>query len=133
MRIARATVVGESSDANYRQRIRVGAHELVADERAARGGHDVGPAPFEYLLTALGSCTSITLRMYAERHGWNIGTVTVTLDLFREAEANRIEREVAISAPLDEEQRAKLTEVCERTPVTLAIVRSVPIATRLVR
>ncbi|HEX7045351.1 MAG TPA: OsmC family protein [Burkholderiales bacterium] len=89
------------------------------------------PTPFDYLLAALGACTSITLWMYAERHGWDLGTLTVTLDFVREDGADRIEREVACTAPLDETQRVRLLEICERTPVTAALRAGVAIETRL--
>ena len=59
-----------ASDARYVQDIESGAHRLRSDEPAFRGGTDAGPAPYDLLLAALGSCTSITLRMYAERKGW---------------------------------------------------------------
>jgi len=133
MRLARATVVGDTHAARYAQRIAVRRHVLSADEPPTRGGADVGPTPFDYLLAALGACTSITLWMYAERHGWDLGTLTVTLDFVRENGVDRIEREVAYTAPLDETQRARLAEICERTPVTAALRAGVVIDTRLRR
>ena len=71
MVIAKCNVVGAAEDPNYRQSVRCGRHEMLADERPVRGGADAGPMPFEYLLSGLGACTSITLRMYAERKGWS--------------------------------------------------------------
>ena len=67
MVIAKCNVVGAAEDPNYRQTVRCGRHEMLVDERPVRGGADAGPMPFEYLLAGLGACTSITLRMYAER------------------------------------------------------------------
>ena len=127
--IARGTVAGNSADPKYLQRIVSGKHELLGDEPMDRGGQDRGPAPFDYLLVALGACTSITLRMYAERKRWDLGTVTVKCKLTREHRENRIEREVSFSASLSEAQRAKLADICEHTPVTLAISQGVPIST----
>lgn len=127
--IARAIITGNSSEPRYLQRVVCGRHRLIGDEPVDHGGQDGGPAPFDYLLIALGTCTSITLRMYAERKGWDLGTVSVKLKLTREHRANRIEREVSFSAALDEAQRAKLADICERTPVTVAIGQGMAIST----
>src|SRR5437763_16334700 len=97
--IARCNVVASAEDADYRQVLRCGPHELLADERPVRGGADAGPMPFEYLLGGLGACTSITLRMYAQRKGWNIGTVSVSLALRGGKGGAPAERRVAPPAP----------------------------------
>ena len=129
--IAKCSVVGSADDPDYRQVVRCGRHEMVVDERPARGGGDAGPMPFEYLLSGLGACTSITLRMYAKRKGWSIGTVSVSLALRRGKDADRIERRVSLSLPVNAEQQAKLLEICEKTPVTLAVRSGVPVHTTL--
>jgi putative redox protein len=131
MVIARCSVVGSSEDPDYRQVLRCGRHEMLADERPARGGADAGPMPFEYLLASLGACTSITLRMYAERKGWNIGTVSVSLALRRGKDGSKVERRVSLSVPLAAEQHAKLLEICDKTPVTLVVRSGVPVHTTL--
>ncbi len=125
------TVVGDTRDPRYLQKIQSGRHSSLADEPRARGGADAGPTPFEYVLSGLGACTSITLRMYAERKGWDLGTVTVALKLLHADGANRIERQVAIDGSLNTEQRARLADICERTPVTLAVKSGIPIQTTL--
>ena len=79
--VAAVTVVGEGDAPKYVQKIHAGKHELLADEHAALGGADAGPNPFAYLLSGLGACTSITLRMYAERKGWALGAIVVDLEL----------------------------------------------------
>lgn len=119
--IAKCSVLGAAEDPDYRQVVRCGRHELLCDERPARGGADAGPMPFEYLLCGLGACTSITLRMYAKRKGWEIGSVAVSLALYRGENGDRVERRVSLSAPLTGEQQAKLLEICDKTPVTLAV------------
>ena len=132
MVIAKCNVVGAAEDPNYRQTVRCGRHEMLVDERPVRGGADAGPMPFEYLLAGLGACTSITLRMYAERKGWNIGAVAVSLALRQGKEGTRsIERRVTLSAALSAEQQEKLSEVCEKTPVTLAVKSGLGIRTTL--
>jgi len=127
--IARCDVSGAAADPNYRQTLRCGRHTIFADERPAHGGADAGPTPFEYLLSALGSCTSITLRMYADRKGWNLGTVAVSLALHKAQDGDRIDRRVTVSAALSAEQQAKLAEICEKTPVTLALKSGASIKT----
>ena len=104
---------------------------MLADEPVARGGQDAEPEPFAYLLASLGSCTSITLRMYAQRKGWNIGAVNVSLALHRTKEEMKIERRVTLSGPLSAEQQAKLAEICEKTPVTLVVKAGIDVRTTL--
>jgi putative redox protein len=126
----KALVVGEKSAQPYRQEMRFERHELVADEPPVRGGGDAGPAPFGYLLCALGACTSITLKMYAQRKGWDLGTVKVECELhLRAGVPAEIRRAVMISAPLAEEQRARLAEIAERTPVTLVVNKGLAVRT----
>jgi putative redox protein len=129
--VAAVTVVGEADAPNYVQKIQAEKHALLADEHAALGGADAGPNPFAYLLSGLGACTSITLRMYAGRKGWRLGGVTVRLKLFREETGIRVEREVAVGGALDDDQRARLADICERTPVTLVLKSGMEIRTTL--
>jgi len=132
MLIAKCNVAGAAGEPNYRQTIHCGRHAMVADERPVRGGADAGPMPFEYLLAGLGACTSITLRMYAERKGWDIGTVGVALSVSLEKKDTwSIDRRVTLSAALSEEQRQRLAEICEKTPVTLAVKAGVSLRTTL--
>jgi putative redox protein len=107
--------------ARYAVNIRSGRHDLIADESVAAGGQDSGPSPFSIVLSGLGACTAITLRMYAERKNWPLGGLTVDLEYFRDEKSFRIERVLHIEGALDEEQRARLADIAERTPVTLAL------------
>jgi putative redox protein len=132
MIIAKCNIIGASDAPNYRQTVRCGRHEMLADERPVRGGADAGPMPFEYLLAGLGACTSITLRMYAERKGWQIGALGVALSLHMVKQGEwSIDRQVTVSAALGAEQREKLAEICEKTPVTLAVKAGVAVRTTL--
>jgi len=117
-------------DAPYATQIDFGTNQLVADEPAERGGGDTGPAPYELLLASLGSCTAITLRMYAERKQWAVETIEVALFLHGQGETLNIERILTISGT-DAEQNARLAEIAEKTPVTLTLKRGFPIETRL--
>jgi Predicted redox protein, regulator of disulfide bond formation len=116
--------------ARYRTRIEVGDHALTADEPESLGGGNLGPAPFDLLVAALGACTAITLKMYAENKGWPLESLDVALTLSGGKDARRIDRVLTI-AGLDDAQKAKLADVAERTPVTLTLKSGVPIDTRL--
>lgn len=121
------------SEAGYAQQVRARDHELRADEPVADGGRDSGPAPYELLLSGLGACTAITLRMYADRKGWDLGATDVMLHFRRDADGNEfIDREIACSATLTPEQLAKLAEIAEKTPVTKTVRRGTPISTKFV-
>ena len=121
----------ESGAAPYAQQIQVGHHTLTSDEPASHGGGDTGASPTGMLLAALAACTSITLRMYADRKGWDLGAVHVELKMWRAGDAQRIERTLRFGAPLTAEQVAKLLEIAEKTPVTKTLKSGVPIATRV--
>ncbi|HEX6927869.1 MAG TPA: OsmC family protein [Gammaproteobacteria bacterium] len=124
--------VSLESRSGYAQHIRMRQHELDADEPESNGGTDTGAAPYELLLAALGACTAITLKMYAGRKQWDIGRLDVKLRFFKTRDGERIERDVHPGAGLSGEQRARLLEICEKTPVTLTIKRGTPITTTLV-
>jgi putative redox protein len=106
-------------------------HRVPADEPRTRGGTDTGPTPAELVASALGACTAITLRMYAERKGWELATVEVDCRAFVEGAGYRFERSIRVSAPLGDEQRARLGEIAEKTPVTRLVKAGAPIATEL--
>jgi len=113
----------------YTCRINTSDHELIADEPEDVGGANQGPNPYEYLLAALGSCTAITIRMYAERKQIPLDGVEVTLDHRRmhaedcaECESkqgfvDRIDRRIALKGNLTDEQRQRLLEIADRCPV----------------
>lgn len=128
MILAKTVVTGA---AKYAQDIAMGHHAMKADEPERLGGADSGPAPYQILLASLGACTSITLRMYAERKGWELGTVRVGLTLTRDdAGAESVVREISVSAPLTDEQRARLLEIAGKTPVTKTLLKGVAIDSR---
>ena len=114
----------------YHTDLRARRHRLAADEPTSHGGADTGPTPFELLLSALGACTAITLRMYADRKGWPLVGVDVRLLQQRVGDQDRIIRRIRLDGDLDDSQRARLLEIAERTPVTRAIRQGLPIDTR---
>ncbi|WP_010543029.1 OsmC family protein [Sphingomonas elodea] len=111
-------------------RIDAGRHPLLADEPPGNGGRDAGPAPYDLLLAALGACTAMTLRMYADRKGWRIDALDVDLRLLGTPDVRRIRRTLTITGP-DAAARARLAEIAERTPVTLTLKQGIAIETQL--
>jgi putative redox protein len=117
---------------NYRTDIQCGQHVLVADEPASRGGQDTGASPSELVAAALASCTAITLRMYAERKQWPLQSVRVDAELRRhEDKSTSIDRVLRLEGMLTDEQRARLADIAERTPVTLTLKSGATIRTTL--
>lgn len=128
----------------FAQTITTGPHRLHADEPVAAGGTDTGPDPYALLLAALGSCTSMTIAMVARRKRWPLEAVTVRLrhsrDYLRDCEGceeaprriERIEREILLTGPLDDQQRAALLAIAEKCPVHKTLSSTVVIDSRLV-
>lgn len=126
------------------QRIQAGRHELSADEPVPSGGADTGPDPYALMLAALGACTSMTLRLYADRKQWPLEGVTVRLSQSKihardcadcedkeDARVDRITREIALSGPLSPEQKQRLVEIANRCPVHRTLMGRKEIVTRL--
>ena len=139
-----ATVhVEETRDGKFIQQVTMGEHALTADEPSSVGGDDRGPNPYDLLLAALGTCTSMTLRMYADLKRWPLERVAVKLTQEKihardcaECEADtgkvdRIERELELHGPLDEAQRERLLQIAERCPVHRTLMEGKQILTRL--
>ena len=115
-------VVTENGRGRYQQSVRAGRHTLVADEPVAAGGGDGGPAPFDYLLAALGACTSITLRMYAEIKklpltGINVELTHEKIEIAGEGKTDRIERIITLTGDLTEAQRSRMLEIANKCPM----------------
>jgi uncharacterized OsmC-like protein len=136
------SVVVRGSAAGFAQEIIAGRHRLTADEPVDVGGTDTGPGPYELLLAALGSCTSMTVAMYARRKGWPLDSVTVWLRHSRiyasdcaecetkEGMLDRIERDIQFAGPLTIEQRSKLLEIADKCPVHRTLTSEINIRTR---
>lgn len=119
-------------------------YALVADEPVEFGGTDAGPTPYDYLLAALGSCTAMTVRMYADRKGWHLESARVRMKHDKihakdceecETENGRIDRielELELEGPIDEEQRRRLIEIAEKCPVHRTLDSEVLIEARAV-
>ncbi|SPM32736.1 Uncharacterized OsmC-related protein [Mycobacterium rhizamassiliense] len=134
--------VAETGTGTYTQQITAGRHQLVADEPRPVGD-DAGPTPYDLLLAALGACTSMTVRMYAERKGWPLEQVRVTLRHSRihakdcaDCETtngwiDHIDRRIELTGNLDEAQRDRLLLMAERCPVHQTLTSEVRVATSL--
>jgi len=138
-----AVTVAETGAGRFSQAISAGKHRLVADEPEAHGGNDTGPTPYDLLLAALGACTTMTLRIYAERKGWEIKGIRTALRHEKihardcedcettEGRIDRIEREISFTADVDGERRARLLEIADKCPVHRTLTSEVDIVTRL--
>ena len=128
---------------HYRTTVRAGPHRWVADEPESNGGTGAGPDPYDMLLAALGSCTAMTLRMYADLKKWPLERVRVHLDHQRvhaedcahceedDGPLHRITREIVVEGPLLAEQRARLLHIANRCPVHRTLTGRIEIPTTL--
>lgn len=135
--------VVEALDGKLAVDVFAGRHRLRVDEPVAVGGGDTGPAPYDLLAAALGACTAMTIRLYAERKQWPLARVRVDLSHdkvhawdcaaceTKEGRIDRIERVVTLEGELDDEQRAKLLEIADKCPVHRTLHSEVSITTRL--
>ncbi|MCE1270274.1 MAG: OsmC family protein [Acinetobacter sp.] len=107
-----------------------GTHQFLTDKPESFGGHDTGPAPYDFLTASLASCTMITLRMYAQHKEIDLGEFTVEVDFHTNREQQeRIERRVIFKQPISQDLQEKLLNVCSKTPVTKTLLRSLDIET----
>ncbi len=102
---------------DYQVRSNVRDHVILSDEPAEVGGMDKGPKPTELLLTALGSCIGMTLRMYAQRKSWDIGEIVINLEMFEDNNGTTILKRISFMNEITEEQRKRLLDISNRCPV----------------
>jgi putative redox protein len=136
-------VIVRGAATGFAQEIIAGPHRFVSDEPISAGGTDTGPTPYDLLLAAFGSCTSMTIAMYARRKQWPLERVTVRLRHSRihaedcaecetrPAALTLIERDIELEGVLDEEQRARLLAIANRCPVHQTLSTQMHIKTKL--
>lgn len=141
--MASREVVVTSTAAAFEQVITAGTHRFVSDEPVAVGGADAGPDPYDLLLAALGSCTAMTLNVYARRNQWPLEGVSVTLRHARvhaadcadceqtERRIERIERRITLTGPLSSEQKSRLLEIADKCPIHQTLTAEIDIRTNL--
>ena len=142
-RIESADVIVWGEGSGFAQQIAVGQHRLNGDEPESVGGTGTGPSPYDFLLAALGSCTSMTVGMYARQKNWPLERVTVWLRHskiyaadcseceMKEGMLDRIERDVRFDGPLTAEQSSRLLEIANKCPVHRTLTSEINIRTRL--
>ena len=136
-------VIVRGTGEGFAQEIVAGPHRFLSDEPARAGGTDTGPTPYDLLLASLGSCTSMTVAMYARRKQWSLQRVTVRLRHSRvhaddcaqcetrDARLTVIERDITLEGALDADQRTRLLAIANRCPVHLTLSSQIDIRTRL--
>lgn len=138
-------VVAETQDGRYVHTVRAGEHTWTVDEPESAGGQDAGPTPYDMLLSALGACTSMTMRMYADHKGWDMAPTTVRLQHSRihardcdtcestNGRLDHIDREITLDDSLSVEQRVALLAIADKCPVHRTLTSEVSISTVLRR
>jgi len=138
----RQVVVQETRAGKFQQTVSIGPHRMLADEPVAAGGNDSGPGPYDFLLAGLGACTSMTMRLYADRKALPLDRITVTLKHnkiyaadcagreTKDGMLDQIERIIAIDGALDAGQRQKLMEIADKCPVHRTLHSEIRIVTR---
>jgi len=124
-----SVIVSEAGNGPYAEFVIAGRHIIAADEPQSVGGRDSGMSPYEFLMAGLGTCTAMTLRMYATRNRWPVDKITVKISHEKVTAADgtskidRFERTVQLNGKLTEEQRTRLMAVSERCPVSQTLQR----------
>ena len=138
----RVVVVRETRNNQFQQTVSIGPHRMLADEPVAAGGEDTGPGPYDFVLAGLGACTSMTMRLYADRKSLPLERTTVTLKHSKiyaqdcadcetkQGMLDQIERVIAMEGNLDAEQRKRLLEIADKCPVHRTLTSEIRIVTR---
>lgn len=138
-------VVVQTGQEGFLTQVKAGRHDLLADEPVSVGGTDLGPTPYDYLLTALGACTSMTLRMYADMKKLDVKNITVHLThgkIHRDdciqcvkdektGKIDQIRKYIELEGDLTEKQRARMTQIADRCPVHRTLHNEIEVVTEL--
>jgi putative redox protein len=111
--------IARRQDGGFKHEIEIGEHEVTADEPEKNGGSDEGPSPQELLAASLASCTAITIEMYAERKGWEIGDIVVDVDYepAQRGSPTKFAMRIRMPKELPEDQRERLMQIAAKCPV----------------
>jgi putative redox protein len=124
-----ASVSGKGEAAKYRVRIAAGKNEVIADEPVEKGGGDTGMSPYQLLLSSLAACTAITVRMYAERKGWDTGEIAVDVAFETEKGDTKITRKLTFAKTLGDAEHERLIAVANACPVHKVLTGKIAVAT----
>ena len=102
---------------NYQAEAKIRSHFVVTDVPVSDGGEDTAPTPVEYLLTAIGGCVAITLRMYAARRSWDVGEITVNVFQLKDEQGSYLTEEISFENDITEDQRKRLLVFAGKCPV----------------
>jgi uncharacterized OsmC-like protein/alpha/beta superfamily hydrolase len=139
----RKVVVTETREGKFQQEVAMGPHRILADEPITAGGFDTGPSPYDLLLASLGTCTAMTLRLYADQKGLPLARTSVRLSHekiyatdcatceTKEGKIDRIERVITLEGDLNEAQRARLLQIADKCPVHRTLTSEIDIRTKL--
>ncbi|MFD1189605.1 MULTISPECIES: OsmC family protein [Phenylobacterium] len=131
----RIAEVGETGQGKFLNAVRIGPHRMLADEPVSVGGDGLGPDPYEFVLAGLGACTSMTIRMYAERKGWPLLRVAVRVRhaerMAAGAPKDVFERVIHLEGDLSQEERDRLMDIAERCPVSRTLSAGSTVTSRL--
>jgi putative redox protein len=137
-------VIVHGDATGFAQKVEMGSHNLTSDEPVSYGGTDTGPSPYDLILAALGSCTSMTIGLYARKRKWPLENIAVSLRHSKihakdceecetkEGRIDRINVEIHLDGALTDEQRAKLIEIAGKCPVHQTLTSEINIQTRAV-
>jgi putative redox protein len=126
------SVTVKTGEGKFQQYVLAGPHRGLADEPQELGGDDTGPGPFEHVLAGLGACTSMTVKMYADRKGIKLTKVEVVLSAEKRDDGYVLTRSIKLEGQLSAEERARLLEIANKCPVHKMLTGKIEIESALV-
>ncbi len=114
---------------NYQVTINSEGHTIIADEPLSNNGGNRGMSPEQLLLSSLGACIAITLRMYSSRKEWNVGSISVNLSLKTENGLTTISKEISYSENISQEQKERLNQISKNCPISKILLGEIKINT----